>query len=70
MHWDESCALGMSRGQWEPRETAPLPVWGIGGKPHMAGARVNGDLGWSPPDNKVGRQVGQRPRERKQKENK
>lgn len=45
----------------------PLPVWRINGKPDMAGAHVSGDLGWSPPDHKVGWQVGQQPCERKPK---
>lgn len=62
---------------WECNESSgnpekqPLPVWSISGKPYVAGDRVNGDLGWSPPDNKVGGGAGgQWLCERKQKENK
>lgn len=58
-----------NKGSGNP-EKQPLPVWGTNGKPYMAGIRANGDLGWSPPNNKVGWWVGQRPCERKQKENK
>lgn len=69
-------SIGTNLALWECAKRSgnpgkqPLPVWGIHGKPYVAGSHVNGDLGQSVSGKQRRVVGGQRPCERKQKENK